>query len=204
MRGLATAGIELAGIEEIAVIPGELGIHVGYEDLRQVALVQDRALLGAIAICDCGNHDAGSLIVTHVETPVLPLDYIALQAKSGSKRLLDPQRAGNLPGWTRRGGVIPREGIRHCGSAFIDYANHLLLVGVVDDRKAGDLAGPEAVHAPGVRASDMEDAAALLFRSAKVSRRHSETVDESEILNAPALERLDYGRVFPHFLAGVS
>ena len=81
---------KLAGVDEVAGVPGEGRVHVGHVDLGELALVHDRARtrVRALAVVDEGHHQSGALVRPQVEAPVLPAHLVAVQVEADARTRL--------------------------------------------------------------------------------------------------------------------
>ena len=103
---------QLAAIEERAVVPALVGIHVGDEQLRDRPLVKHRPVALAVLVFHERDDRAAAGLEPHVELPPIPSHHRAVAREAGSHRLRDverrqrgPRRPERLRMHSRRGAV---------------------------------------------------------------------------------------------------
>ena len=191
---------KLAGVDEVAGVPGEGRVHVGHVDLGELALVHDRARtrVRALAVVDEGHHQSGALVRPQVEAPVLPAHLVAVQVEADALGLVDPEGAGDLARMVERGPVVVGVHVRDRRHAVVDDPEHLAGRQVDHGGQALDLARPGVPGAAGLGAADMSEPPPLLLLGAEVAGRNRRAVEEARVGDAPLLEPRDELGMFEH------
>ena len=192
------AGDVLADVDEVLPVPGVGRVHVGDEDLGQVALVEDRAGrgFGVVPIRHERQDEAGALVRPKMEVPVLPGDPVAVELEAAAERLADLDRPGNFALLAQH---VPEVGFDggNAARAFVDDAKDLLGLEIHDRDQVLDGVLLDAV---GLAAAHVGDAPALFLFGTEVAARPSAAVDEREVGDASGFEAGEEVRVFEHLV----